>query len=46
MVLLCKRVECSAKIAMMILRRPFAAMGLLPNPDVPRLNFLDAILLI
>jgi hypothetical protein len=40
MVLLCKRVECSAKIAMTTLRGAFAAMGLLPNPDITRLIFL------
>jgi hypothetical protein len=33
MVLLRRRVECPAKIAMTTLRSRFAAMGLLPNPD-------------
>jgi hypothetical protein len=33
MVALCKRVECSAKIAMTILPGRFSAMGLLPKHD-------------
>src|ERR1700704_3736908 len=42
MVWLGRRVGWSAKIKMTILRSGFAAMGLLPNPDVTRLIFLDA----
>jgi hypothetical protein len=46
MVLLCKRVECSAKIAMTALRSGLVAMRLLPDHDPSRLIFLDANLLI
>jgi hypothetical protein len=42
MVLLCGTVECSAKIAMTLLRGGFAAMDLLPDHDPPRFIFLDA----
>jgi hypothetical protein len=40
MVLLRKRVECSAKIAMPVLPRGFPAMGLLLKRDLPRRIFL------
>ena len=46
MVLHCKRVECSAKIAMTALRSGLAAMRLLPDHDLSRLIFLEANLLI
>jgi hypothetical protein len=42
MVLLGRRVECCAKIAMTTLRRSLVAMGLLRNRDPPRLIFLGA----
>jgi hypothetical protein len=42
MVALCKRVECSAKIAMTILSGRFSAMGLFPKRDRRRRILLDA----
>jgi hypothetical protein len=46
MVLLCTRVECSAKIAMTALRSGLATMRLLPDHDPLRLIFLGSNLLI
>jgi hypothetical protein len=42
MVMLCKRVECSAKIAMTTLSGRFSAMSLFPKPDWRRRILLDA----